>query len=31
MSDVIFVAWLLMGILVLGWGIQRWIRKRKDK
>jgi hypothetical protein len=31
MTDIAFIVWILMGVLIAAWGVQRWMRKRKEK
>jgi heme exporter protein D len=31
MGDLVFFAWLAMGIIVVVWGVMKRIKKKKDK
>lgn len=31
MGDLVFLAWLAMGIIIVVWGVMKRIKKKKDK
>jgi hypothetical protein len=31
MGDLVFLAWIAMGIMIVVWGVTKRIKKKKDK